>query len=158
MENNLGVTRADFFQCLLGVRNLVPFLLRNRIEKYVLEGFAGKQATQLLLQHHPSGIDDHYAIADLRHLGQDMSRENYRMLTGEAVNEPANLVNLPRIKSDSGLVEHQHRRIVYNRLGQTHALTVAFGKLTADTMRHVSEAAYLEHALDGVVEVGATQP
>ena len=73
------------------------------------------------------------------------------------MDEPADLVNLARVESDRRLVEHQHRRIVNDRLREAHALAIALGKLAADAMGHVGEAANLEHALDRVVDLRAAQ-
>src|SRR5262249_43383801 len=110
---------------------------------------------QALLKHHPAGIDDHDAIADLRDLGQNMGREYDRVLTRESVDQPAYLVDLSRIEADGRLVEHQHRRIVDERLCETDPLTIALGELAADAMGHVGKAANLEHALDRLINLGA---
>ena len=64
------------------------------------------------------------------------------------VNQSANLVNLARVETDRRLVEHQHRRIVNQRLRQADALSIALGELAANSMRHVGEAANLEHVLE----------
>ena len=64
------------------------------------------------------------------------------------VNQPANFVNLARVETDGRFVEHQHRRIVNQRLRQADALSIALRELSANPMRHVSEAANLEHVLE----------
>src|SRR6516164_9154738 len=79
------------------------------------------------------------------------------MLAGEAVDEPPDLVDLARVEADRRLVEHQHRRIVDDCLRESDALTIALGKLAADTMGHVGEAANLQHALDRFLNFGAPQ-
>src|ERR1700730_4837518 len=143
--------RPNLLQRLLGYRRLESFLFRDGLQEYVFERLAGREAAQALLQHDASGIDDHDAVADLRYLWQNVCGEHDGMLACQAVDEPADLADLAGVQADGRLVEHQYRRIVNDRLRQAHALTIALGELSADAMRHVGEAANLEHALHRVV-------
>src|SRR5262249_6899474 len=155
--DGLAMPRSNLLERLLGLRHLVPFLFRDGLQENIFERLAGRQAAQAFLQHHAPGVDDHDAVADLRDFGQDVRRKHDRMLAGEAVDEPANLMNLARVESDGRFVEHQDRWIVNDGLRQAHALAITFGKLAADAMAHVGKPTNLEHALDRVVDFGTVQ-
>ena len=72
-----------------------------------------------------------------------------------SVDQAANLVNLARVEADRRLVEHQHRRIVNQRLRESDALAIALRKLAADSPRHIGQAADLEHVIERVLDLRA---
>src|SRR5712691_12806157 len=74
-----------------------------------------------------------------------MRRKHDRAVAREAAYEFANLVNLSRIESDRRLVEHQHGRVVNQRLREPDALAVALRELAANAVRYGLKAAHLSH-------------
>ena len=74
------------------------------------------------------------------------------------VYQAANFMNLPRIETDRRLVEHQHGRIVNQRLRQADALPIALGQLPANPVRHVGQPANFEHVLERRLDLRAREP
>ena len=110
----------------------------------------------LLLQHDAAVVDDHDLVTDLRNLGQDVRREHHRAIAGRhRLDQAADLVNLARVETDGRLVEHQHRRIVNQRLREADALSIALRELPANAMRHVLESAHVERMLERVFDLRA---
>ena len=81
------------------------------------------------LRHDAPAVDDDDAVAHHRHLGQDVRRQDHRVLAGQRLDQRADLRDLPRVEPDGGLVEDQHLRIAQERLRQTDPLPVALGEL-----------------------------
>ena len=72
------------------------------------------------------------------------------MGAGELFDQRADLDDLMGIQANSGLVKHQNRGVVDDRLGEADALAKAFGQVTGDAVCHLGEAAAREHAVKGV--------
>src|SRR5579862_5958054 len=155
----LGAARPDLLQRLLAAAFQLVMLLGDRLQEHVLERSAGRQVRDLLLQRDASAIDDDDFVADLRNLRQNVGREHHRPLVGRhRFDEAADLMNLARIESDRGLVEHQHRRIMNQRLREADPLTIALRELPADAVRHVFEAADLERVVERILDLRALHP
>ena len=104
-------------------------------------------------------------------LGQDVGRQDHRVLAGQRLDERADLGDLLGVEPDGRLVEDQHVRVGDQRLGQAHALAVALRQLPISRFRtsairqrsmhvgHPPLARRARHALDlgDEVEVRATR-
>src|SRR5690606_39242668 len=86
----------------------------------------------------PSGDDDHAGTGG-RNLGQDVGAENHRMLSREALDEFADLNDLTRVEAHSRLIEDEDFRRMDQRLSETHALTVTFGKISDQALLHMRQ-------------------
>src|SRR6185369_17813510 len=91
-------------------------------------------------------------LADLRHLGEDVRREDHRPLPAELANERANLDDLARVEADRRLVEHEYGRVVDQCLREAHALAEPFGEVAEQAVAHGVEAAEPYDALDAVLD------
>ncbi len=71
------------------------------------------------------------------HFFQQMGRDEDRALTRHRVDQHAHRVFLVGIEAVGGLVEHQHRRIVQDRLRQAHAAAKTFRERADGLLEHV---------------------
>ena len=108
-------------------------------------------------------IDDLAAVADQDHaltdrldLGQDVRREDHRVLLlarrrrRQSGDQRADLADLDRVEADGRLVEDQHRRIVHDRLREPDALAVALRERADHAPARARQAAALDRAFDRV--------
>src|SRR5713101_9935637 len=137
--------RANLLKGLLAVDALEMALPGDRIQENVFERCTRGQRLEALLEHDPAVVDNHHSVADLRDFGKYMRRKHDRAVAGKAADKLANLVNLSRVESDRRLVEHQHRRVVNQRLREPDALAVALRELAANAVRYGLKAAHLRH-------------
>ena len=78
--------------------------------------------------HHPAARDDHRPGADRLDLLEDVGRDDDRLVLGHLADQPAHAVLLVRVEAVGRLVEHQHRRVVHDRLGDADAALEALGQ------------------------------
>jgi hypothetical protein len=93
-------------------------------------------------------IDDDDAVADHGHLGQDMRRQDHRVLAGERADQGPDLGDLPGVEADGGLVEDEHIRVPEQRLREADALPVALRQLADHPVAHVRDEAAVHHVGD----------
>ena len=62
------------------------------------------------------------------------------MLFAESCNQVADLDDLFRVKTDGRFIENEHIGIADERLGDTDALAIAFGKMADRPLIHVLDA------------------
>src|SRR5208283_29053 len=152
----LGAPRPNLLQRLLATAFELVMLLGDRRQEHLFERGPGRQVRDFLLQRDAALVDNHDLVTDLRNLGQDVGREHHRALPRRhRLDEAADLMNLARIETYRRLVEHQHRRIMNQRLREADTLAISLRELPADAMRHVFEAAHVERMLEGVFDLGA---
>ena len=89
------------------------------------------------LAHEPAAMDDQHAPADGLDLGQDVRREQHRLLAREPADQIAHLADLVRVEAGRRLVEDQERRVGDQRVRKADALSVALGELPDDPVAHV---------------------
>ena len=70
-------------------------------------------------------VDDDHAIARHAHFGQDVRRENDRVIPGEILDQVADFDDLLGIEAHGRLVEDDYIRIVHERLRQSDALLIS---------------------------------
>src|ERR1043166_6344387 len=75
-------------------------------------------------------VNDNHSAAGHFNLGQNVRREQNRMLSAEISDQLAHLSDLIWIESDCRLVEDQQVRLANERVGQTNTLPVTFRKGT----------------------------
>src|SRR5207247_963038 len=132
------------------------FLFGNRLEKDVLEAQTLLQeGLHPLLERDSTRREDHHLLADLRHLGENVRREDDRAIAGELTNELADLDDLTRVQADRRLVENEDRGVVNQCLRKPHPLPVPLREVAGQTLAYVSEATGLQHTRDGVGEVAS---
>src|SRR5713226_2624962 len=137
--------RANLLKGLLAVDAFEMALSGDRIQENVFERCTRGQRLEALLEHDAAVVDNHHPVTDLRDLRQYMRRKHDRAVARKAAYEFANLVNLSRVESDRRLVEHQHRRVMNQRLRKPYTLAVALRELAANTVRYGLKAAHLRH-------------
>src|SRR6516162_6847652 len=123
------MARSYLLKRVLSADRIHAVLLRDRAKENILERGAGGQLVQVFFKHHPAVVDDHNLVADLRNLGENVSRQDDGSIRGETTDNTANLPNLSWVKANRRLVEHQYRRIMNQSLGQSDPLAITFGKL-----------------------------
>ena len=79
--------------------------------------------------------DDQRAIAGGLDLGQDVRREQHRVLAAELADERADLADLVGIEPGGRLVENENGRLRDERIGEPHALAVALRKVADELAR-----------------------
>ena len=67
------------------------------------------------------------------------------MLFAQLLDQCADLNDLLRVQTDSGLVQNQDRRVADQCLCQTDTLAVALGQVLDDTTGNVADAAQVAH-------------
>ncbi len=88
----------------------------------------------------PPAVEDQHPSAEQLHLGQDVGREQQRVLAAELPDQLADGDDLLRIEPDGRLVENQHLRVVQDRPGEADALAVTFGERADDLASHIARA------------------
>src|SRR6266404_262650 len=129
-------------------------LLGDRAQEDLLEAAAAGEGRHVLLEDDAALVDDHDLLADLRHLGEDVRREDRGALAGELTDEGADLDDLPRIEADRRLVEDEDGRVVDEGLREADALAKAFREVAEEPVADGREAAELHDAVDGVLDRG----
>ena len=87
--------------------------------------------------------DDDDLLADLLHFRQDVRAENDRVVARQALDQRPGLDDLLRVQAGGGLVQNQDVGIVDDRLRQSDALPVAFGKLADQLVADIGDGASL---------------
>src|SRR5947208_10054175 len=87
----------------------VPRVAGDRLDEDVLERPVARQVRDLVLDHDVPLVDDDHLVTDLRHLGEDVRREDDRALAAEGPDEAPDLDDLSRIEADGGLVEEDRK-------------------------------------------------
>ena len=77
----------------------------------------GGQLVERARGHQPAFVDDHDAVAGLGDLGQDVGREDDRVLALERLDQAPDLDDLGRVEADRRLVEDEDLGIVDEGLG-----------------------------------------
>ena len=90
-------------------------------------------------------------MAGLFDFGQDVRRENHRVVARQSLDQLSHFVNLFRIETDGRFVENQNRRIVQQRLRDSDALLIAFGKLRDDPSLDIGDVHLLHHPVHFVL-------
>src|ERR1041385_353643 len=151
MESMIGIVNRDIRKGIVGSHRRRA-LLRYVAEEDLLQARALRELLQALLDHDGAVVDDDDLAADLRHLGEDVRREDDGAVGGELLDEAADLDDLLGVEADRRLVEDEHRRVVDQRAREADALAVALGEAAHDARRDVGEKAFGEHALERVFE------
>src|SRR5438552_12703872 len=139
----------------------VARLTPDRVDEDLLEAPAAGHVREQVLDDDPPVVDDHDLVADLRHLGEDVGRQDDRPLPAERLDQAPDLDDLPRVEPDRRLVEHEDGRVVDQCLREADALAEALREVAEEPVPHAPEAARLEDALEGrgnVVAAHAFQP
>jgi hypothetical protein len=79
-------------------------------------------------------------MRDLLHLAEDVGADQHRVGSGEVLDEPPRLDDLPRIEPVGRLVEDHDRGVVHQGLGDGHALPVAARQRPDGRRQRVGEA------------------
>ena len=74
-------------------------------------------------------------------MGRDQDRVRWRQALDELTHGP----DLVRVQTDGRLVQDDEFRLVYQRVGQAHALPITFRELPDDSPPDVSQAALLHY-------------
>ena len=78
--------------------------------------------------HDPALGDDHHAVRDPLNLRQQVAGQQDRVSAREVADQLPHVPDLVGVQSRGRLVQHQDRRLVQQRRGQTHPLAVALAQ------------------------------
>ena len=96
----------------------------------------------------PPARDDDDPLAQRRHLGKDVAREEDGALAAQAGEQLPHLHHLRGVEADGRLVEEEDRRLAEQRLRQADALAVALRQRADAPVGHAVEPACGEHTRD----------
>src|SRR4051794_5312338 len=109
---------------------------------------AALQLVRPRVGHDPAAGDHDGAGADRVDLLEDVGRDDDRLVLGHVADEAADLVLLVRVEAVGGLVQHQDRRVVEDRLGEPDAALEALREGLDRPMQDLLEL----RALDGLAD------
>lgn len=92
-------------------------------------------------------VDDDHTIADFLHLGQNVRRQDHGVLFAQLFHQGTDLDDLFRVETNGRFVQDQNRRIVDERLCQTHTLPVTFRQVLDDSAGNVADPAEIADVL-----------
>ena len=116
--------------------------LRRQLPEHVVQPARRVPALQFSrrrVRHHAPGRDDDRARAHGVDLLEDMRRDHDRLLRRHLRDQRAHLVLLVGIEPVGRLVEHQHRRVVQQRLRQADAALEALRQCLHRLQQHAFE-------------------
>src|SRR5690606_4046015 len=113
-----------------------------------LAGEPPREPFGTVLGDEAAAVDDDDALGDLAHLGEDVAREEQRPLAAEALDEIADLGDLPRVEPRGRLVEDEHLGIAEERLREPDALAKALAQLADEAPPDLAEARRLDRRVD----------
>lgn len=124
--------------------------LRQRTENGIEPGarLAGLELGRGLIHHDPPLRDDDDTGTDRLHLFKDVGRENDRLFGRHVFDERADLILLIRIETVRRFIEHQHGRIVQQRLREPHPLFVSLREGLDCLLSHRIEVGKPDGAID----------
>ena len=108
---------------------------------------AGGQSLRRVGGRDASLVDDEDAAAGHFHLGENVGGKQDGVPLAQVFDQLPHLADLVRIEADGRLVEDEQIRIMQERVGQTHALAVAFGQGADQLLLHVAQAAQFLHRI-----------
>ena len=103
--------------------------------------------------HDPAAGDDHRPGADRLDLLEDVGRDHDRLVAGHLGDQLAHPVLLVRVQAVGRLVEHQHGRIVHDRLGEADPALEALGQGLDRAVRHLLELGPRDRRVDPALAV-----
>src|SRR5204862_5917098 len=106
------------------------------------------------LRHYPALVDDDDAAAHHGDLGEDVRRQDHRVLPRERLDEGTDLGDLLRVEADGGLVEDQDVRVADDGLRETDTLAIAFRELPDEPVLHLADEALVHHVGDAPLSTG----
>ncbi len=101
--------------------------------------------------HDLAAIDDDRARTRRLDLLQNVGGKNDRLRFAHLPNQRANLVLLVWIEAIGRLIEHEHFRIVDDRLRETGAMPIALRQRLDALVDNRLEKTHFDHALDGAL-------
>ena len=112
----------------------------------------------LRVGHDPAAGDDDGPGADRLDLFEDVGRDHDRLVAGHLGDQLAHAVLLVRVQPVGRLVEHQHGRIVHDRLGEADPALEALGQGLDRPVRHLLELGAGDRHVDAPPALLAFQP
>ena len=122
------------------------------------DGCSFRQRRGRRIRDNPAAGDDDRAGAHRIDLLQDMRRDHDRLLRRHLLDQAAHLVLLVRVQPVGRLVQHQHRRIVQQRLRQADPALEAFRQCLHRLQPHALQRRQAERVIDPVGQFRPGKP
>src|SRR5207302_4690100 len=102
-------------------------------------------------------VDDHYLLASLLDLRQDVRAKDDGVIPRETLNQVPRLVDLLWVEGGGGFIENQYVGVVNDGLRQANPLPVAFGQFSEKLVLDLAHRATIANIIDPFFQIRSRQ-